>query len=197
MKSGDVKMLDAAELTHLASRAIHDGQDERALELLQGAIARDPEDAKPLVMLGGMLASRQQMPQAIEAMTRAVTLDPQFAAARFQLGMMQFSCGNLFEATLAWQPLEELDATHPLRLFKNGMLHLASDEFDACIQALREGMARCQVASLNKEMSGIIDKVNALPSRTTQTSASQGAQHVLLAGYQTPVVSTKASECGP
>jgi len=187
MSSGKSELLDAVELTHLAAQAVRAGEDDRASELLRRAVEADPKDARPHVALAGILASRQQMEEAIATMTYAVALDPAFDAARFQLGMMQFTCGKMVDAEAAWAPLDQREATHPLRLFKAGMLHLANDNFEACVRTLQEGIDHCQLPSLAKEMQRVIDKVNALPTRkgqTTQPRSSSGEHHVLLDRYQ-------------
>jgi tetratricopeptide (TPR) repeat protein len=179
-------MADTFQLTYLAAQAVQAGDDERACDLLQQAIEADPMDARPHVALAGILASREQMDAAIAMMKHAVELEPTFDAARFQLGMMEFTCGKVSDAQRTWALLDRLEATHPLLLFNQGMLHLAKDRFDACLHALREGIAVCPVPSLAKEMQRVIDKVNALPTRaieSAQPAAAGGERHVLLSRY--------------
>jgi tetratricopeptide (TPR) repeat protein len=179
-------MADTFELTYRAAQAAQAGEDDRACELLRQAIEADPQDARPHVALAGILAAREQMDEAIAAMKHAVELEPTFDAARFQLGMMQFTCGHVADAQRTWALLDQLEVTHPLRLFKEGMRHLANDRFDACLHALREGVAVCPVPSLAKEMQRVIDKVNALPAPAIESArppSTGGERHVLLNRY--------------
>ena len=50
--------LDAAELMHLAVKAMLGGRDEDALKLLQQAIERDPKDGNPHHIRGANFASQ-------------------------------------------------------------------------------------------------------------------------------------------
>lgn len=188
MSSDKADSPDAGQLTHLAAQAVRAGEDDRASELLRRAIESDPGDARPHVALAGILASGGQMEEAIATMTRAVALDPTFNEARFQLGMMQFTCGKVVDAEMIWAPLDRLEATHPLRLFKAGMLHLAKDDFDACVRTMQAGIAVCRVPSVAKEMQRVIDKVNALPARrgdeVAQPHSNSRERHVLLDRYE-------------
>jgi Tfp pilus assembly protein PilF len=179
--------LDADELTHLAVKAMRSGRDDDALQLLQRAIERYPQDGNPHHLRGAILASRHQPAQAIEAMTQALTLNPQLVGARFQLGLLHFTSGNVFEAQSVWQPFENLDERHPLRLFKSGMLHLAKDEFEDCIALLEQGIALCDTESINKDMRRVIEKVRAIvPARAPETLRSgthDNPPHVMLQRY--------------
>ncbi len=179
--------LDAAELTHLAIKAMRGGRDEDALGLLQRAIERDPKDGNPHHLRGAILASQGEPGKAIEAMAQALALNPQLTGARFQLGLLHFTSGNVFEAQSVWQAFDELDARHPLRLFKTGMLHLAKDEFEDCVAKLEQAISLCSVASINKDMRRVIEKVRAVvpakPPEVRESGARNNPQHVLLARY--------------
>lgn len=180
--------LDAAELTHLAIKAMRGGRDNDALGLLQRAIERDPEDGNPHHLRGAILASQGEFKKAIEAMTLALSLSPQLAGARFQLGLLHFTSGEIPEAKSVWQAFDELDAHHPLRLFKNGMLHLANDEFEDCVELLEQGISLCDTESINNDMRRVIAKIRervpANPAGTLPQESRNEPQHVMLARYR-------------
>jgi hypothetical protein len=119
-------------------------------------------------------------------MAQALALNPQLTGARFQLGLLHFTSGNVFEAQSVWQAFDELDARHPLRLFKTGMLHLAKDEFEDCVATLEQAISLCSVASINNDMRRVIDKVRAVvpakPPGVLESGASN-PRHVLLTRY--------------
>ena len=179
--------LDAAELTHLAVKAMRRGRDEEALKLLQRAMERDPRDGNPHHLRGAILASQREPVLAIEAMTQALALDPQLLGARFQLGLLHFTSGNIFEAGSVWQAFDDLPQRHPFRLFKTGMLHLARDEFQDCVALLEQGISLCNTASINKDMQRVSDKVRAVVRANAQAAVKVPAQnnspHVLLSRY--------------
>jgi len=187
--------LDAAELTHLAIKALRQKRDDDALAFLRRAIERDPNDAKPYVLIGGILASNRQYAEAIQAMTRAVALDPQLWGARFQLGLLHFTSGDVPQARSVWQALDDLDENHPLRLFKTGMLHIANWEFDQCVATIERGIARCDTPSLNKDMRLVIDKAKAAGSAHSSRSHTpqQNSLHVMAARYQRAMEEKKKS----
>lgn len=180
--------LDAAELTHLAIRAMQRDKDADALRLLQRAAERDPTDGRPHHLLGAIFAAQGEVQKAIEAMTQALAVDPQLSVARFQLGLLQLTSGNVSEARSVWQPLDDLVERDPLRLFKTGMLHLVSDEFEDCVALLEQGIALCESPSINKDMQRVVEKVRPLlaatPPGVAESPAPNREQHVMLARYE-------------
>jgi tetratricopeptide (TPR) repeat protein len=65
--------------------ALHRGEDERALDLIEEAIRLNPTDADAHANLGLLLLRAGQHPQALAAYAAALTLRPDNAAARFGL----------------------------------------------------------------------------------------------------------------
>lgn len=180
--------LDAAELTHLAAKAMGGGRDEDALRLLQRASERDPRDGKPHHLRGAIFASQGEPGKAIEAMTQALALEPHLMVARFQLGLLHLTSGNVVEARSVWQAFDDLAERHPLRLFRTGMLHLANDAFEDCVALLEQGISLCESESINKDMRRVIEKVRAvIPAKRPEegeSRAQDNARHVMLARYE-------------
>jgi len=120
-------------------------------------------------------------------MTQALALNPELTGARFQLGMLHFTNGNVSEAQSVWRAFDELDPGHPLRLFKTGMLHLARDEFEDCVTMLEQGISLCSLASINKDMRLVIEKVRAVvpakPPEVHKSGERNDPRHVMLARY--------------
>lgn len=155
--------LDAEELLHLALAASNRNEADRAIALLKQAVEAEPGHAKAHYMLGAEHAQIGMFDRAAEEMQRAVELDPELDAARFQLGLLQLTSQRVDAARATWQPLERLAPGHYFVLFKTGLEHLARDEFDACLQCLRQGMAANQDnPPLNVDMQRLIDRVQPL-----------------------------------
>ena len=130
--------------------------------------------------------------RAIEDISRATELAPELGTARFQLGLLHLTTGAFDQAQEAWRPLDELDKDDPLRIFKTGMLHLPTDEFEDCVAMLEQGIPLCDIESINNDMRRVIEKVRAIvaakPTGPTSPSAPEETQQqVLLERYgQTP-----------
>lgn len=188
--------LDAEELLHLALAASNRNEAERAIALLKQAIDVDPGHAKAHYMLGAEHAQIGLFDRAMEEMQRAIVLDPELDAARFQLGLLQLTSKQVEAAQATWQPLERLGAEHYFVLFKTGLEHLARDEFDACLQCLRRGIASNQAnGPLNVDMERMAKQVQALvdqqssgpggggDAEAADDAASGGSAHLLVNAY--------------
>jgi tetratricopeptide (TPR) repeat protein len=169
--------LDDEELLHLALRASNENRHEEAIAYLKQAIELSPGNAKAHYMLGAEHAEIGLYDRAAAEMAKAVQLDPGLVTAQFQLGLLHITSARVQEAEEAWKPLDKLGANNPFYLFKTGMLHLARDEFEACIEALEKGIAlNQQNPALNNDMRRVIDDVRAKfpPAGSVAASAVPG-----------------------
>jgi tetratricopeptide (TPR) repeat protein len=179
--------LDAEELLHLAVAASDRNESDRAIELLKRAIQADPSDAKAYHMLGAEHAQIGLFDRAMADMSKAVELDAQLDAARFQLGLLQLTSRQPQAAEHTWQPLQRLGEDSFYVLFSVGLLALARDDFDICIEKLRRGQALNTVnAPLNRDMQRVLAQVEQLAGAasappTEPTGDETG--HVLLNAY--------------
>lgn len=175
--------LDAEELLHLAIAASDRDQPERAIELLKRAIAADPSDARAHHLLGAEHAQLGLFDRAAEEMQRAIELDPQLDAARFQLGLLQLSSRQPQSAEATWQALGRLGDSHFYVLFRNGLLHLARDEFADAARCLRAGLeANHALEPLNRDMQAVLAQVEALRAENGGDDDSAGG-HLFLDAY--------------
>ena len=153
---------DAEELLHLALAAMRENRDDDAIAHLKRGIAVAPDDGNLHYLLGSLHAQAGRHERAIDEMSKAVRLAPQLETARFQLGLLQLTSGGVDAAVATWSALDALDAGHPLRLFKTGLLHLVRDEFAECIDALRRGIAdNDRHPALNRDMQRVVGKAEA------------------------------------
>jgi tetratricopeptide (TPR) repeat protein len=177
--------LDAEELLHLAIAASDRDQPERAIELLKRAIAANPADARAHHLLGAEHAQLGLFERAAEEMQRAIELDPELDAARFQLGLLQLSSRQPQSAEATWQALERLGDVHFYVLFKNGLLHLARDEFADAARCLRAGLeANRTLEPLNRDMQGMLAQVEALQAEHGGGDAGGPGGHLFLDAYK-------------
>ncbi len=152
--------LDDDELLHLALRASNENRHEEAISYLKRAIGVSPNNAKAHYMLGAEHAEIGLYDRAAEEMAKAILLDPTLVTAQFQLGLLHITSARVKEAEETWKPLDKLGENNPFYLFKTGMLHLARDEFEACIQALEKGIKlNQQNVALNNDMRKVLEDV--------------------------------------
>lgn len=192
--------LDAEELLHFAIRASQNKQNEKAILYLKHAITQAPDNAKLHYFLGAQHAEIGMYDRAVEEMSKAVEIDPSLETAHFQLGLLHATSTRVSEAEQAWQALDRLGETHPLYLFKTGLLHLTRDEFDAARSHLAKGIELNQLnPELNRDMLRIlndIEKVAPQDGSTAkatdsspethseeQATPSTGGNHIFLSAY--------------
>jgi Flp pilus assembly protein TadD len=185
--------LDADELLHLALLASNQDKHEESISYLKRAQNQSPKEGKIFYMLGAEHAQIGLYDRAAEEMAKAVELDPNLHTASFQLGLLHMTSGRVDQATKAWLPLDTLGSQHPLYLFKTGLLHLARDEFEPCMDNLREGIQLNNMnEALNRDMSRVISDVEKLLGTAKPTAAppvsgakqDSAANHVLLSAYR-------------
>jgi len=161
--------LDAEELLHFAIRASQNKQNEKAILYLKHALTQDPDNAKLHYFLGAQHAEIGMYDRAVEEMAKAVDIDPGLETAHFQLGLLHATSARIAEAEQAWQPLDQLGETHPLYLFKAGLLHLTRNEFDQATDLLTRGIELNQAnPDLNRDMLRILNDIQ----KVSQAAAS-------------------------
>lgn len=195
------EMLDADELLHLALNSMDANDNEHALIYLKRALALAPDDGRLHYLLGAVHAELGMDERAIAEIGHAVQLSPRLHTAHFQLGALRLKRGDIAGVREAWQPLDALDATHPLALFRTGLLALIDGDTARCIAALKDGIAGNEENdALNEEMRAVLQNVESLPADISSSDglqspapAAQSAgkragsaarRHVLLTGYQ-------------
>lgn len=179
--------LDEAEMLHLALHAMGNDRHEESMRLLKRTLDAYPSSAGARYLLGAEHAQIGMYDRAVAEMAEAVKLDPGLFIGHFQLGLLHVTAGRVPEAEAAWQPLDQLPADDPLRLFKSAMLHLVRDEFPACIEELQAGIARNKRNEpLNGDMRRLladVQKRQSGPGSTPPPQIPQPTKHILLSTY--------------
>ena len=167
------KMADAVEALQ--------ADDAKGLRRIAELLGEYPRDARLHFLRGSVLASLQRYNDAHTAMVAAVELQPDFDIARFQLGFLELTSGDATAAVVTWQPLEDLAADDPLRLFARGLLFLIRDDFTQSIDTLRRGMSlNRDNPNLNSDMQMIVDKIEGdSPGRGDDPETTSSAQMML------------------
>jgi Flp pilus assembly protein TadD len=125
-----------AEVMHLLGLiAIHRGQSQLALDLVQKAIALMPTNAAFYVTLAGACRRLKQAEAAVAACRRAIALKPDLAAAHNNLGNALQDQQKLEKATAAFRKAIELDPSFPEAYGNLGSCLLAQEDFDGAADA--------------------------------------------------------------
>ncbi|WP_371395845.1 hypothetical protein [Fretibacter rubidus] len=138
----------------VAAMQTEGGNDLAAIDALLAAFDADP---RLHFLKGSVLAGQGKLIEAHGALSKAVEIAPDFAIARFQLGFFQLTSGESNAALKTWARLDGLPDGHYLKSFVMGLRHLIRDEFQDCIDTLREGIANNKEnPPLNNDMELII-----------------------------------------
>jgi tetratricopeptide (TPR) repeat protein len=129
------------------------------IELERAAIT-DPDNADLRYLLGAHYAQLGQYEQAARELYRSISLNPQAHVARFQLGLLYLTLGDTHRTISTLGPLEALQDSAALKLFKRGLEALINEDFVACARLLDQGMAANSAnPALNADMRLILAKL--------------------------------------
>jgi tetratricopeptide (TPR) repeat protein len=168
--SMDLNGFDGEELLHLAIKLANQQKYVEALTCLKQACRLEPSNGTLLYFMGVVYAQIDLYERGLTTMERAVQLDPTLHVAHFQIGLLYFTSNRVAQAIEAWRPLERLSDDEPLLMFKTGLEALAREDFDACRQYLREGIARNTTSqAINADMAQILERIE---DRFTQDMSS-------------------------
>lgn len=196
MTTMTLSLLDQAELLQLALNASAADDSGTAIAYLKEAVSRPDATSVAHYILGAEYAQIKMYDRAAGEMEAALALDPALSIARLQLGLLWLTSGAGEKAMTVFGPLSELAEGDPLRLFGQGLSHLARDEF-ADARALLEAGIAANTANppLNADMQRMIGEIDALAASAAAGGQAQAganadadapaeeAHHMLLSAY--------------
>jgi len=157
------------QLTELAA-----GDTRQGLRRAEALLATYAQDPRLYFLKGSLLAALQRYDEAAAPMQEAIEIAPGFHIARFQLGLLHLTSGSSERAAEIWRPLSDLDETDALRLFAEGLQHMARDAFPEAERLLREGMARnLEHPLLNHDMQMVLDRMREQGDPPAEDASSQ------------------------
>jgi tetratricopeptide (TPR) repeat protein len=190
MTSMTLSLLDQAELLQLALNASAADDSGTAIAYLKEAVSRPDATSVAHYILGAEYAQIKMYERAAGEMEAALALDPALAIARLQLGLLWLTGGNAAQALIVLGPLAELPETEALRLFGQGLCHLASNELPQARELLLAGIAaNTQNPPLNGDMQRMIAEIDAqgaAPAPAAEPEPEAGAEdahRMLLSAY--------------
>jgi tetratricopeptide (TPR) repeat protein len=164
------------------------GPDEHALALINEALARWPQDHRLWFLRASIYAGQERRAEARVDFSQTLALAPDNDVARFMLGFLELLEQRVQDAALVWAPLDRLEETDALRLFKSGLLDLSEDRFEIALWQLKKGLElNDRNPAINGYVEAVVARIEAMPaSERGAASPSNEApdSHLLLSGYQ-------------
>jgi tetratricopeptide (TPR) repeat protein len=176
MTTMTLSLLDQAELLQLALNASAADDSGTAIAYLKEAVSRPDGTAVAHYILGAEYAAIRMYDRAAGEMEAALALDPTLSIARLQLGLLWLTGGMAGQALAVFGPLSELAEHDPLRLFGEGLCHLARDQFADARALLQAGIAaNTGNPPLNGDMQRMIGEIDAHLAGAGAAPAAQQA----------------------
>lgn len=176
-----LKLLNQAELMHIAAEAERLGDFGRALAYLKEAADRPDAGVAALHLLGAHCAALRLYPQARVALRGALARDPALPTVRVQLALLELGNADVASAQEVLAPLLALAPEDAFYHFGHGLTALAADQLALARTSLEAGIARNRLnPPLNADMRKIIDAVGDALAEAPHAGATQ---HLVLAAY--------------
>lgn len=135
--------LDNEELLRLSLSAIDADRDADAMSMLKEILARRPDHVQAIYLLAAQHAQIGLLDRAEAGFRETLALAPDLAPARFQLGQLLALSGRADESRVVLAPLAD-DGDVALAAYARAVIALASDDVDAGLVAIEEGLAAPQ-----------------------------------------------------
>lgn len=164
-----------AALDH-ALQATRSGRLDEAEGFLREAMRLDPKSPTPYFLLGANCAQEGRNDAAEAAYIACLSRPPELALARFQLGLLQLTNQRPAAANATWEPLLHRSESDPIRSFVLGFLEILAGNQARAEAFITHGMAlNTSVASLNRDMQGVLARLRAMPATAPQEQALSSA----------------------
>ncbi|HEV7913039.1 MAG TPA: hypothetical protein VGP22_04690 [Albitalea sp.] len=176
MNAAPLDALDADELFMLGLQSSTAGDSGSAVGYFKLALSKSASHAKAHWALAAEYAALKMPDRAALHFASAVELDPHLTVARFQYGLLMLTGGQVAQAESIWEPLGSLEPRDPIRLFKEGLLHMVRDEFDAALSSLRTALAHPSLdPALARDVEMTIGRIEAVQKTGAASSTAEAA----------------------
>lgn len=104
---------DAEAYLQLGKLLHQQGENTKAIAILEQSIRLNPRNARAYIQLGNIWRERKEIVKAIAYYKQATRLNPNSAEAYFQLGVALKQQGNLHQAASAFNESLRIDSNNP------------------------------------------------------------------------------------
>jgi len=141
---------DPQLLTQMAGILASAGKPERALELLDQAIARNPERGESYFPKGLILLNQKRVVEAEQAVKKGLQYTPDSPVGYYYLGRISIEAGNLEQALSSFDRAITVNPSFEPAYLAQASVHESRQEKDKAIAVLKKYLA--QVNPRNREV---------------------------------------------
>jgi tetratricopeptide (TPR) repeat protein len=111
-----------------------------AIELLKGALEKDPKDVNAIYLLGLSYSKKRMYPEAIEALTQVIQASPKFPPAYFELAICYQQQDELGKALEFYQKTLDLDPSNADAAFNSGLILFGQNRMDEALALFEKAL---------------------------------------------------------
>lgn len=114
---------------------------DEAIELLKGALDKDPKDVNALYLMGMSYARKKMYPEAIDTLTQVTQSSPKFPPAYFELAVCYQQQNDLEKALELYQKTLDLDPDNPDAAYNSGLILFGSNRIDEALARFEKALS--------------------------------------------------------
>jgi Flp pilus assembly protein TadD len=130
----------AAVLLKEANMLFEDGDIDKAIETIKGAIAADPVNAESYDRLGYMLLRKGRPDDALNSFTTALKLKPTLRASKTGVGLCLLKKGDLKRAEDELNSALSINPYPSMTHYALGLVYEKMNDYEKAIQQFKEGI---------------------------------------------------------
>ena len=111
-----------------------------AIELLKGALEREPNDVNALYLLGLSYSRKKQYPEAVEALSKVIQANPKFPPAHFELAICYQQQGETDKALEFYARTLELDPVNADAAYNSGLILFGQNKMDEALALFEKAL---------------------------------------------------------
>jgi tetratricopeptide (TPR) repeat protein len=135
-----VQLKEADSAVKAAGDKLRAGDLDGSIALLQGVLAKNPEDANALFYLGLSYAGKKMCREAIPPLVQVTELTPAFPGAWFQLGACHRQLGDTQKALASYEKSLELDPANTDGAYNAGLILFETNRIDEALARFESGL---------------------------------------------------------
>lgn len=181
MNGTETVELTATEYKYLIAYELENNNKSKALAVSKEALNAHPDQPELMYLAGTVYADVGLFDEAKALLGKSIDQLEFPNPAIFQLGLIFYTSGQFELADEAWMGLVELDESHYLLRFVQGLQALIENEFHTAIDLIQQGIrVNNELTQLNHDMQRVCEEI----ASVSAPDESEEANHILLSGYK-------------
>jgi len=169
-------------MTGLAGALQAQGKSEEAIQWLQRALQRNPQNFRAWYEMGWIQERFQQPAEAQASLQKALAIQPTFAPAYRDMGMVQFQQKNYAEAAGSLQKAADLGLVEPTLFNFLGICYSRTNRLPAALRSYKKALAlRPDYGEAHLNLGLVYERMNQAAAARREYAAACRAQKDLCA----------------